>query len=241
MERLVKDEAAVDENYTKTSALVDILLEPKRAILEMRGRSVWSSLPLVIMLGLYFGIIFWYFSTIDPVWYQNYMLSLQVGLTNEQAALTRQYLQPNLLLGSTIVFGSMWMIIVMALWALYYYLIDRVLGYTRNFMEWFSFTVWTSFPSALSTISMYAAYWLDGSYQIDLNMLLPLSLNNLVFGLSPTNSWFALINSVQVTTLWTLLLAGYGISIWLEKSFKLGMVLATVPYLIFYGVWSLFI
>lgn len=230
------------QSATKFGALLDILLEPKRCFSAIRQHQSWFALPLGLMLLLMSLLVYWYYSSVDTEWFINYQLSLQPELTNDQATMMRKYLHPEGLIGSGILFGGLTIILASAAHATYFHLLSKVAGEAEfSYLDWFSFVVWISFPGIFATLSVCVAYVAAGTNQVDLNQLLVSSVNQLWFRLGPDSPFYTLLNSVSVTTFWSLLLGGLGYRCWTGHSWAYSLLVSALPYVSFYLLWLLWI
>ncbi|MCP4985615.1 MAG: hypothetical protein GY928_05950 [Colwellia sp.] len=242
MESIMRTEHNVISSTNKLTALIDILIEPKKALLSIKNNPNWFALPLMILLVSFMGLLYWYYSTIDAAWFIEYQLSLQGEITNEQAESMRKYLNPLSLRSSSLLFSSIAIIITYALYAAYLNLMSKLSGADDlTFSSWFSFSIWTAFPSAIATLSMIITYGFTSSYQVDINNLSVLSLNNLFFHFAGGESWFTFLNSLNVTTFWSLGLTGFGYSLWTKKSITHGQIVAFAPYILIYSLWAIYL
>lgn len=227
---------------TKFESLLDILLEPQRCFAAIRQHQSWFALPLGLMLLLMTVLVYWYYSSVDADWFIHYQLSLQPELTTDQASMMRKYLHPEGLIGSGILFGSLTIILVSAVHAAYFHLLSKVAGETEfSYLDWFSFVVWISFPGIFATLSVCVAYAAAGTNQVDFNQLLVSSVNHLWFNVGHDSRWFSLLNSLSLTTFWSLILAGIGYRCWTGRSWTYSMLVSACPYISFYLLWLLWI
>lgn len=235
-------ETTISKSTSKIHALIDIFIEPRRALMAIKENSKWFALPLMLSLVTLMAFIYWYYSTVDSAWFTAYQLSLQGELTKEQSTEMAKYLEPAQLKISSLLFGSITVLLIYSLYAIYLNLAAKLSGSEGlNFLDWFSFSVWTAFPSILSTLSMYVAYGLNTSKQIDMNDLVVSSLNSLFFNFTAQHNWFVFFNSLSITTFWSLALSGVGYAWWTNTSISKGMAVASFPYLLVYSVWALII
>ena len=228
----------------ETSALAclgNIFLDPKKAMSDIRGHNVWLWYPLVITLAMTVGFLIWYYLTVDFGWLVDQILSARSASMNaEQMDAARR----SMTRGNFLIFGvlgtAVALIALYALQALYYFLVAKVIGYeTQGYADWFSFTIWTGFPSVLGYVAAAIAYLFTTGRQVNPYAADVTSLNTLLFHLHMDHPWFTLVNSVHLTTFWVLALMVYGLSQWTRRSLGHAAVVVLTPYVAIYGLWIL--
>ncbi|WP_299943449.1 hypothetical protein [uncultured Microbulbifer sp.] len=240
MEQTLAAQKDLAKSPTKFQAISDIFLEPRKALVAVRENPSWFALPLALNLAAFIGFTFWYYTTVNVEWLIDHMLAQQGEMSSEQAEATRRYLQPSFLMNSGIVFGGLTILFFNALFALYYHLLAKLGGEnTLGIGNWFAFSVWTSFPAIINTLGMFFVYWLDGTHQIDINDLLFTSFNNLLFHFPFDHAWYSFMNSIQLTTFWSIGMAAYGYTLWTGSKLGWGCIVACFPYTLIFGIWAL--
>lgn len=222
-----------------TQAFFDIgnlILDPKPTFARLKDRSgAW--IPLIILIALSIGIMYWWISTLDFGWLVEHMVASQPKATPEMRAAMEKFMTPNSMLVSSSIGAVVGTLVALALSALYYLVASKVMGTQIGYGKWFGFSVWTSVPRLL-TIPLSAVQIATSNGRLapeDLNMA---SLNYLVFHLPMTHPWASLVGSIDLTMFWSIALAVLGLKVWTGRSTATCLTVAVLPYLIVYGLWS---
>jgi len=219
-----------------TQALFDIgnvFLEPSSTFARLKAKThAW--LPLLILLVLSVGVIYWWISTVDFPWLVDRMAAAQAK--PEVQAAMRQMTQKSMMVTS-VIGGIIGTLFIYALSAVYYLIAGKVLGSDIGYGKWFGFTVWTSVPRLLAVpLSAFQIMSSGGRVAAeDLNMV---SLNYLVLHLPASHPWAGFANGVDLTSLWCIFLAVIGLKAWTGRSTGTCVTVALLPYVILYGLWA---
>lgn len=227
---------------TALGTLVNIILDPKKALDDIRGHTGWLWYPLLITLGVTLGVLAWYYATADWDVVHQQIMDYIAGrhYSAEQTAqiskgLTRSGILAQTLIGSLIIVALIYLI-----QALYLFFVAKVAGYeVQGYGQWFSFTCWTYFPGVLAYLLLGVSYAIAGK-EANLANLDVTSLNTLIFKLHPGDSWFGLANTLHLTTFWVFGLLVLGVARWTKQSIGKSAVVALAPHALLYGLWALF-
>jgi hypothetical protein len=199
-----------------TQALFDIgnvILEPTPTFARLKGKtSAW--LPLLVLIVLSLG-------TAKP----------------EQRAAMERFLTPTSMLWSSSIGAVVGTLAALAVSALYYLIASKVMGVDIGYGKWFGFSVWTSVPRLL-TLPLSALQIVTSHGRLapeDLNMV---SLNYLMFHLPLSHPWASLLGSLDLSSLWSIVLAVIGLKAWTGRSTGTCVLVALLPYVIVYGLWA---
>jgi Yip1 domain len=224
-----------------TQALRDIgnvILEPTPTFDRMKEKPKTQAwLPLLILIVLSVGIMYWWISTVDFAWLVEHMVSAQPKASPEARAAIGKFMTPTSMLWSGGFGAVVGTLVTFALSALYYLVAGKVIGVPLGFGKWFGFSVWTSVPRLLA-VPLSAVQIVTSHGRLapeDMNMV---SLNYLVFHLPASNPWASLATSIDLTTIWCLVLAMIGLKAWTGRSTATCFTVAALPYLIVYGLWA---
>ena len=237
-------EQTIYSNSSQSEASVfklmgDIISDPANAFASIRERPKLCIAPLILSLGLLIGFFSYYFGTVEPTWFIEHTLAQSPDLNNEQKMAMREYIHPNVLSTTTILSATIISLVVYAMYALFVHLVSKVIGQNEfAFTDWFSLTVWASFPSIFATLAMFISYLADGSGQVSLEEVNIISFNQLFFNLPSAHAWTNLLNSLTLTTVWTLALSSLGFKIWTRSTWTKSIILMTLPYILIYGIWA---
>jgi hypothetical protein len=109
----------------------------------------------------------------------------------------------------------------------------------RSFRQWFAFTWWSSLPGLITVVAAVVVI-ASGHAPASAGALSPLSLNELFYHLDLADSGYALLNSISLVQLLTILLMVIGAQTWSKRSWTLSAVIVLLPRVLLYGVWAWF-
>lgn len=232
-------------NATSPSAfgsLINIFLEPRKTLEDVRGHTNWLWYPLVLSVVSIALVFVWYYASAD--WdvirqqQTDILTSYNVPkdkIAESLASLTRGKLIIQTTIGIVVVYALIYFI-----QTLYLFLVGKVVGSeNQSFGSWFNFTAWTYFPSFLGAIASMIAILVYGK-QATATAIDVTSLNTLFFKLTPDNSWFGLLNSMHLALFWTLALMTIGFAAWTKRSLGKSAAIVLAPHVLIYGLWILF-
>lgn len=222
-----------------TQALFDIgnvILEPKPTFARLKDKSA-AWLPLLVLIVLSIGIMYWWISTLDFAWLREHMLSAQPDAKPEARAAMERFLTPTSMMWSSAIGAVVGLLVALALTALYYLVAGKVIGAPIGYGKWFGFSVWTSVPRLLG-IPLSALQIMTSHGRLapeDLNMA---SLNYLVFHLPLSHPWASLLGSIDLMMVWSIVLTVIGLKAWTGRSTSTCVTVALLPYAVIYGLWA---
>ena len=222
-----------------TQALFDIgnvILEPTPTFARLKTRTnAW--IPLLILMLLSLAISFWWISTLDFSWFHEHMLAAQPNAKPEVRAAMGKFLTPKTMMWSTGAGTVLGTVAVFAVTALYYLIAGKLLGTGIGYGKWFGFSVWVSVPRLLA-LPLSALQIVTSGGRLapeDLNMV---SLNYLLLHLPLSNPWASLAGNIDLTSVWTIVLAVLGLKAWTGRPTATCVTVAVLPYLIIFGLWA---
>ncbi len=222
-----------------TQALFDIgnvILEPTPTFARLKDKGgAW--LPLLILIVLSMGIMYWWISTLDFPWLIEHTVAAQPKATPEMRAAMEKFMTPTSMMWTSIIGAIVGSVLTMAVSALYYLIAGKVMGVPVGFGKWFGFSVWTNVPRLL-TVPLSALQIATSHGRLapeDMNMA---SLNYLLFHLPVSHPWASFVGSMDLTMFWSIVLAVFGLKAWTGRSTGTCVAVAVLPYLIVYGLWA---
>lgn len=223
------------------ATLIDIFLEPKKALGDIRGHTGWLWYPLLITIGSSVLVFAWYYGTADWDVIQqqtmDFLASRHYG--HEQLEQIRNGLSRTRMVLQTCIGISIVSILIYLTQALYLFFVSKIAGYqVQGFGDWFSFTSWTYFPSAIGNIAFAITYAIAGK-QATLPSLDVSSINTLLFHLPIDSAWYGLVSSLRLSLFWSLGLMTIGFMQWTGRNLSKSIVIVLAPYVLIYGIWAL--
>lgn len=223
-----------DVRISPLNTFTAMFAEPGRAFAAVQQRSMaWLPL-LLIMLGST-ALFFWYFQIVDFAWLQDRMLASVPDAQGREAAkqvMTKNAMQISQLFG--ILIG---LPIMLSLIAVYFLIVAKIKNLDFGFTKWFSFVSWASLPALLSLPLGAMQILLASNGQLGLDQLNPVSLNQLFFHIEMGKPWASLLESINITSVWSAVLMVVGFQVWSKASRSTSIIVVAIPYTVIYGVW----
>lgn len=211
-------------------------MEPSRAFATVEKRSmVW--LPLFLTMLCTAIIILWYFQSVDFAWLQDRLTAVIPDPAVREKAkgfMTKSTLQTSSLAIALIVTP-----LVYILMALYFLVVAKVKKLEFGFTKWFSFVAWASVPGLLLLPLGAMQILMANNGQLGLDQLNPVTLNQLFFHIEMGKPWASLLDSINITSIWSAVLMVLGFQSWSKLSRSASVVIVALPYGVIFGVWSL--
>jgi hypothetical protein len=235
---------AIQPQVTESGMLglaLNILASPSEAFSAIHKRPS-KLFPLALICLFTMVTMFWYFNIVDYGWYIDDTIAGNGSMDEEQQEVAREAMgsisQNTMMYLGT--FGSVIsLVLIYVLQAGYLSLASAINGDKNKFTHWFSLVCWTSLPSLLSVLGMMVNIAISPNGQLSVYDLSPLTLTNL--GLQSSNgSVQTLMNSLNLTMIWSVVLIIIAYKQWLGSSMNkaLGVVLA--PYILIFSTWAYF-
>ena len=225
---------------TAFGTLVNIFLEPKKALTDIRGHNVWLWLPFLLLIALGVAFQLWYLSSVDHDWFVDQILAPKAAtMTADQLRDQRARMTPGGMAVFTVIFSILIPTVWVLLQTLYFFMLSKLGGYKeQGFGSWFSFVSWTSMPALLGFAASGVFLATASGHQISPVDIDVTSLNTLLFHVPFGNKWQTLVSSLRLTSVWSIVLIVIGFSAWTGKSVKqsIGPVLGL--YALTLAVWA---
>jgi hypothetical protein len=213
-----------------------IFYEPATAFASIKEQPR-SWVPLLAMIVLTAGVMYWYLATVDFAWLVNRMIESNPGTTAEGRAMMEKTLTKNVMMGTTLGSVAIMTPVMCALTALYFVIASKFIGSDIKFGKWFAFSAWAKLP-ALLTLPLMALQILSGKGQVAMEQLNMMSLNFLVFQLPQSHKWATFLTSLDLTTIWTTAITVIGLRVWTGRSMSTCVTVGVLPVVLVYGLWA---
>ena len=221
-----------------------LAFEPRKAFAAIADKPrYWF--PLLALIAATLATSLWYLGVVDMGWLidqQLHQSALARNLTEDQiaqqvaAAQGRRGLQ----MGISGVAIVLLVPVVMLIFALYNFLVGKIVGFERSFRQWFSFVAWTALPGALAVIPAAILLSTSESTQIPQQALKTLSLNALFFHRAAGEPGFSLLSNFDLFGLASLVLSLVGVKVWSGRSWLFTGLFVGIPWVLIYGCWAFF-
>jgi len=222
--------------------LVTLITNPGSALMTLRERPrFWF--PLLTILLLSAGLIYWYYSAVDIEWLKQQLYANMPQfqqMADEQRTKVLSVVTRNTLLWGGMAGAVVMIALLFVFQAVYLLVAGKVTGVGHTFKQWFALTCWTALPATLlsSLISALMILLSNDVSQLAPGALKPLTLNELFFHLPIGQPGQSLLAAFDLLSLWTLGLLVLAVHLWSRRSWFFSTVFALLPTVLIYGVWS---
>jgi hypothetical protein len=146
----------------------------------------------------------------------------------------------NMLVTMSAIGGALGPLVMYGLVATYFTIVSKITNIQISFGKWFAFAAWAAVPGLLLIPLGALQIVLAQQGQLAPNQLNPLSLNQLFFHIDMSARWATLLDSISLTTLWTLFVSVIGFQTWTKKSRASSIAIVAAPYLVIFGIMTIF-
>jgi hypothetical protein len=228
-------------SYSVFNAMVDIVASPGKALDEIKQHTAWLWWPLLISLLLGSGLMVYYYSWVDFPWLiEETIRAVPAENRAESADAIRQFMQPGRSTWTTVVAIVVVTFIIYTIQSTYLHLANKlVTGADISWGQWFSFSTWTAFVGVFGALAAFVMIFMADSNQLSQQSLQVLSLNSLLVHASPGEPWFTWASSLTLIHFWTLFLMSIGFARWTGASMVKSTIIATLPWVLIFGIWAL--
>jgi hypothetical protein len=226
------------------SALLDIYTSPSKAFNAIEDAKGWSWLAFICIATATAASLFVFYNTVDLQFLINEQVAAaSVDATIGEQKVIRQAIEQNApnqiwfgMLG-----GVLGLIIMNALMALYYMLIAKLDPNSQHsYGAWYGFSLWTMMPVVISSLGTIALVLMASTDQISQQAVFNYaSINQLILGFEAGDSFYTLLESISLFTLWGIGLAMVGLKCWTHFSTNKALLFAALPSIIIFAIWAL--
>ncbi|WP_417360383.1 YIP1 family protein [Gallaecimonas pentaromativorans] len=222
------------------SAIIDICVSPSRALNGVNHSKYWTFLPFLLYVGLPIAFFAFYFLGHDFDSIKEQFMAPLADKSPAERQNAEAFLTPHTLLVTTCLTVLVGSLVIFCLHGLYLMFATKVDDEnTHGFGDWFALAVWARAPELLSSLVSFLVVAISTPLPTlaDANLF---SLNALL-SLEPTDPWANLANTLTLFTFWGVFLSALGITLWTRIDKTRAWVIATLPYVVVYGAWAVFI
>jgi hypothetical protein len=223
-------------------AMSNVLIKPNPVFSTLANINNWSWFPFFLINGLTMLSVYVYFSYVDFSWYVDFLIEQSMSdVSPAEQDIFRDSMTKTAVTGFQIFAIPLGAALVNAILAIYVHSMTKNDdSHTRGFSDWFGALWWTQMPSIIGSVVAILAILLFADPQLSPNVLAPLSLVNLL-GLQIGSEWYTLLSSVRIEALWSIYLLTVCITQWTDFDTKKSLIIAVAPYVLIFGVWSLYL
>jgi len=200
---------------------LDLVAAPNQAFAAIKERpSVW--LPLLVLVVSYATVSFVYMTSVDLAWFFDQQLQQSQDLTEDQraqAVRATTSISPLAYGAIGAVTGPIGLLIVLFIGALYYTAVSFFSHDGIRLKQWFAFNCWCCLPIVLGILATLVNIVVGDARFMAQDEINPLSFGNLLAmdtaDMDPVQRGLL---SVDVTTIWAIVLSVLGYQLWTKRS-----------------------
>ena len=221
----------------------DVFLKPGSVFEALKTNNNWSWVPFLIVVVVAVLPNYLYFSTVDPVWYVDYLINNSPDFADMSPAEiegVRDFIPVESLATWGSLGGMFGLIIINAILAVYFNLVtksdeENLNGYT----DWYGAMWWIGMPIVIGSLVSVLMILIsnDGTNQMPISIVSATSVAH-IFGVEISSSWFGIMNAFRIETLLTIYIGAAAIASWTNFSWNKSVLLSALPTIIIYTIWS---
>lgn len=229
-------------NASPFSTMVNIFVDPGKAYEDIKGHNAWLWWPLVLTIVATIAMTVVFYTHADvAAMLQQQLAAKHVQQTPEQMQAMAKFQKPAVMIGVGAVSAIIAIFVIYAISALYYMLVGKLAGWNeQRFSSWFGFTAWSAFPGFLGTLISIVVLLMRSQPSTSFQDVDVLSINALLLHLPMTSKWYSLVSGISPFTIWSIVLAIFGLSRWTRRSGTYATVVVLAPLVLFYGLMIAF-
>ena len=229
---------------SSVGVLSNIFTAPSQAFAAIKERpNPW--LPMLVLMVAVFLQQFMYMQAVDLPWLFDHQLQQGPGnMTDAQRAQTVDVmtrLPPSVLGSIQGVGGALTIIIIYAIFALYYLGVSFATNDGTKYKQWLALIAWCSLPAVLGYIASLVNLQVTDARFLPAEQLNPLSFGSLL-GLNPEGATIVqrILMALDVTVFWSLALTIMGYQAFTQRSIATSALIVLGPYAAIVLVASIF-
>ncbi|WP_019674680.1 YIP1 family protein [Arsukibacterium perlucidum] len=226
-----------------SQALLDIYVAPKQLFNVLPEKKGWSWFPLLLILAVNMFGVWYFYSGMSPEWVVEQQIA-QVAHSMSPAEIAESRAVMGQMADKTGIISVAAILVItpimMAIMALYLMLVGNP-GQKRPYGDWFALAVWSNMPGVLNMLGLIILVLISSDPNLPLTTVNYLSLNQLLFGLEPGAAWYTWAENFNLIYLWIAGLFAVGLHSWSGYSAAKSALLGSLPLLLIYGLWAVFI
>jgi hypothetical protein len=203
------------------AVVIDLFTSPNQAFAAIKEQpSVW--LPLVVLIVAYCAVSVVYMTSVDLGWFLDQQLQQNAEITEqqrEQAVRATERFSPIALGAIGAVTSSIGVLLALFIVSLYYTGVSFVTHDGVKLKQWFAFSSWCTLPIVLGIIATLVNILVSDARFMAQDEINPLSFGNLLTldraEATAVQRWLL---SVDVTTIWAIVLSVLGYQAWTKRS-----------------------
>lgn len=222
---------------------LNVLVAPQAEVDNIINRRRASLLPLLMLLVVFALLWGKYYDNVDFSWLKEQMIT---NALDDNEHMTREAMEENMAtLSADMMFyvnlfsGSLAICILLLIRSVYMSIATNWVKKSRlNITHWFAISSWSTLPTTLlMLITLF--YFSDQDLRyMSIEGVNLASLNNLFFHHSADSPWATMLNSLDVTLLWSLVIIALMFAKTADVALPKSLLVTFLPFLIIYGIWA---
>ena len=218
---------------SSAGALTSMLYEPTATFQRLEARPKGWFPTLVLMLSTA-ALTFWYFSIVDFAWLLDQMLAVMKPDEREQAA---KFMSRSTMQVTSLVSALVMLPLFFAILGVYLMIVSKAMSHGMSFGKSFALAAWSSVPGILLFPLGALQIMMASNGQLSFSELNPVSLNQLVFHYDMTHPLSTLMDTMNLTTIWNIVLLVIGFQVWAKVKRSTAILVVLIPFIVIYGGW----
>ena len=227
------------------SACIDIFIIPSKAFNGLKEAKGWSWLAFALLALTLAASAYTFYTTADS----QFILDQQVAAASVDATIgekkmIRQSMEQSLdnQVWFAIGGGIFGLLFINALLSGYYMLISKQdPDANYSYGAWYGFGVWSMMPMVISSLGVVALVLTASNNELPISLFNYASINQLFLGLELGDSFYNMMESLSIFSLWSIALVAIGLKCWTNFSFNKALLFAALPTIIIYSIWTIII
>ena len=210
-----------------------MLYEPTATFERLEARpNGW--LPTLALMLSTAALTLWYFSIVDFPWLLDQMLAVMKPEEREAAikVLSRTTMQVTSLVSALVMLP-----VFFAFMGIYLMIVSKAMSHGMSFGKSFALAAWSSVPGILLLPLGAMQILMASNGQLSFSELNPVSLNQLVFHYDMSHPLATLMDTLNLTTFWSMFLLVVGFQVWAKAKRSTAILVVLIPYVVIYGGW----
>ncbi|WP_075594158.1 YIP1 family protein [Pseudoalteromonas sp. PAB 2.2] len=224
------------------TALVDIFISPSKAFNGVKEAKGWSFVAFILLAGMLAASMLAFYNKADP----QFLIDQQVAAASVDATIAeqkmiRQSMEQTLdmQVWFALFGGIIGLAVINALMAGYYLFVskqDPEANYSYG--AWYGFGVWTMMPMVISSLGILILVLTASNNQLSPTLFNYASINQLLIGLEVGHPFCTMLESLNIFSIWGIVLAAIGLKCWTNFNFNKALLFAALPSIAIYGIWT---
>lgn len=212
-----------------------LLVTPQRAFAAALNKKVWTLFfPLLMAILITAAINICYYNMVDMPWLLKQMVA---NVPKDQKQVILDSLTKTRLVSISLVGVFVLTVSINLFRAFVYWFILKVGGEAVRFVRLFAIVMWATAPLLVILPASVLNIYMNASGMLP-NDVNPVSINQLMFRFPGDSAWGQLLSTFSLINIWEVFLIVIGLRLATTKKTGAAVLIAIMPEVIVYGLWS---